>query len=68
MPIQASIRLLALMLKRPNHILANPLVPVMFCDYDYEETNSLAALCTMHCAPLLPLNKRGSLQNTTTSS
>ena len=39
MPVQASIRLLALVLRRPNHILANPLVPVMFCDYDYEETN-----------------------------
>ena len=44
MPVQASIRLLALVLRRPNHILANSLVPVMFCDYDYEETNaSLAA-------------------------
>ena len=39
MPVQAPIRLLTLMLRRPNHILANPLVPVMFCDYDYEETN-----------------------------
>ena len=39
MPVQASIRLLALVLRRPNHMLANPLVPVMFCDYyDYEET------------------------------
>ena len=42
MPVQASIRLLALVLRRPNHILANPLVPVMFCDYDYEETNSFS--------------------------
>ena len=38
MPVQASIRLLALVLRRPNHILANSLVPVMFYDYDYEET------------------------------
>ena len=41
MSVQASIRLLALVLRRPNHILANPLVPVMFCDYDYEETNPI---------------------------
>ena len=39
MSVQASIRLLALVLRRLNHMLANPHVPVMFCDYDYEETN-----------------------------
>ena len=38
-PVQAYIRLLALVLRRPNHMLANSLVPVMLCDYDYEETN-----------------------------
>ena len=42
MPIQAFIRLLTLVLRRPNHILANSLVSVMFCDYDYEKTNSFS--------------------------
>ena len=38
MPVQASIRLLALVLRRSNHMLANPLVPVLCWDYGYEET------------------------------
>ena len=58
MPVQASIRLLALVLRRPNHILANSLVPVMFCDYDYEETNmrSPESEAKSHCLISSELN------------
>ena len=54
MSVQASIRLLALMLRRPNYILANSLVPVMFCDYDYEETKGIPyiLMSKAHGSPL----------------
>ena len=39
-PVQVSIRPLAMMLRRPNHMFGDPLVPVTSCDNDYEETNS----------------------------
>ena len=37
--IQVSIRPLAIMLRRPNHMFGNPLVPVTFCDNDYQKTS-----------------------------
>lgn len=53
MPILASIRLLALGLRRHSHMLAKPVVPVTFFHDDYEESNSEYDECCLEDQSLI---------------